>query len=78
MNTVEAIAHLKNGRTVKAELLPNGGFRFTLPADEEVERFTYRQVQPPVTTWPVHAIQRKSADGDRTAWLRDRFGRLRR
>ena len=78
MNTVQAIAELKNGRAVKAEVLPNGGLRFTLLASDEIERIQCLQVVPAVTTWPVHAVPRQPADHSPTAWLRDRFGRLRR
>lgn len=79
MNPTQVIAHLKSGGTVKAEVLSNGGFRFTMMASEEVERFTYLQVEPTVTTWPVHAVPVKPSDRrDPTAWLRDRFGGIRR
>lgn len=82
MNTVQAIAELKNGRTVKAEVLPDGGLRFTLLASDEIERIQYLQVSPTETclptTQPVRILPRKPVDRDPTAWLRDRFGRLRR
>lgn len=78
MNTVQAIAELKSGRTVKAEVLPNGDLRFTLLASEEIKRIQCLQVAPTVTTWPVHAVPRQQVGRDPTAWLRNRFGQLRR
>lgn len=84
MNIDQAAIYLKSGRVLRVGVRPDGSFGFALMDGEQVERITYTQLGTPHTTWPTHPaahvrmLERKPMDGDRTARMRDRFGRLRR
>lgn len=80
----QAVIYLKSGRVLRVDMQPDGSFGFVLRDGEQVERITYTQLGTPYTNWPTQPVARarilprKPVDGDRTAWMRDRFGRLRR
>lgn len=86
MNTAQAIVELRSGRTLLLEVRPDGTFGFSVPSSDAVERVTVHHGDGgPVTAVSMHPVlqqsrilPRKPADRDPTAWLRDRFGRLRR
>lgn len=81
--TPEIEVALQDGSPVYVERMPDGGARFRVPADAGYRvavisggatglMAVASQVQPSRT------LPRQTADGNPTAWLRDRFGRLRR